>query len=70
MPRCLSPCEITCAVVSPSAVKLVARITSLHLGLAIRLERHPVEQFLQANVVRAHAVERAELAHQHEIKAL
>ena len=65
MPRAFSASPITCAVASPSAVKLVARITSLD-GLAL----DAFEQLADADVAHADAVERAQPAHQHEVQAL
>ena len=64
MPRGLSASAITCAVASPSAVKLVARITSSTAPSPARSSssRAPMSR-------RPDAVERAEPAHQHEVEA-
>ena len=63
-PRDRSASPSTCAVASPSAVKLVARITSSTTTVA-----GAVEQLAGADLERADAVERAEPAHQHEVEA-
>ncbi len=63
-PRALSASPMTWAVVSPSAVKLVASHL-LHHAIG-----GPLQELLHTNVLRTHTIQRRQSPHEHEIQAM